>query len=343
MSIFQLNYLAKILFIQTAFLGDAILSTALVETWCHYHPEDSIDVLVRKGHEKVFENSPGIRKVLVWNKQQQKYRKLLRLMVEIRKQQYAKVVNLQRFFSTGMITVCSGAKETIGFRKNPLSFLFTNSVEHEIDPRKGTHEIERNHELIKAYTGPHSLSPKLYPQNIQTFVSSLELHHPYITISPASVWFTKQFPAEKWIAFLNTLSPEFGVVLLGGPTDKDLCSFISEEVKKANPSLRLMNCCGKLDILGSAAIMKQARMNYVNDSAPLHIASAMNAPVCAIFCSTVPGFGFGPLSDQKHIVQTSLKLNCRPCGLHGKRACPEGHFKCAMEIATEQLHEAMDS
>ncbi len=334
--------MASVLFIQTAFLGDAILSTALVETWHHYHPEDSIDVLVRKGHEKVFENSPGLRKVHVWDKKQQKYRNLFRLMGEIRKQQYDKVINLQRFFSTGFITVCAGASETIGFHKNPLSFLFTNSVAHEINPRKGTHEIERNHALIKAYTGPHSLPPKLYPLNIQTFVSSLGLHYPYITISPASVWFTKQFPAEKWIAFLTTLPQELEVVLLGGPADKDLCSDISEEVKRVNPMLHLKNCCGMLDILGSAAIMKQAQMNYVNDSAPLHIASAMNAPVCAIFCSTVPGFGFGPRSERSFVVETNNPLPCRPCGVHGKNACPEGHFNCAMEIATEQLYEALD-
>lgn len=334
--------MASILFIQTAFLGDAILSTALVETWHHYHPEDSIDVLVRKGHEKVFENSPRLRKVLVWDKKQQKYRNLFRLMGEIRKQQYDKVINLQRFFSTGFITFCAGASETIGFRKNPFSFLFTNSVKHEIDPKTGIHEIERNHELIKALTGPHSLPPKLYPQNLQTFVRSLGLHHPYITLSPASVWFTKQFPAEKWIAFLTTLPQEFEVVLLGGPSDRELCSSISEEAKKVNPMLQLKNCCGMLDILGSAAIMKQAQMNYVNDSAPLHIASAMNAPVCAIFCSTVPGFGFGPRSDRSFIVETKETLACRPCGLHGKEACPEGHFKCAMEIATEQLYEALD-
>ena len=49
--------------------------------------------------------------------------------------------------------------------------------------------------------------------------------------------------------------------------------------------------------------MKDAKMNYVNDSAPMHIASAVNAPVTAVFCSTVPEFGFGPLSDVSIIVR----------------------------------------
>jgi len=78
-------------------------------------------------------------------------------------------------------------------------------------------------------------------------------------------------------------------------------------------------------------------MNYVNDSAPLHIASAMKAPVTAIFCSTVPAFGFGPLNANGRVVETTENLDCRPCGLHGYKACPKGHFKCAMNIDPSAL------
>jgi heptosyltransferase-2 len=92
---------------------------------------------------------------------------------------------------------------------------------------------------------------------------------------------------------------------------------------------------GKLSLLESAAIMAGARMNFVNDSAPMHLASAVNAPVTAVFCSTVPAFGFGPLSDNAFIAETTIPLDCRPCGLHGYTVCPKGHFKCAeIEIHT---------
>lgn len=64
----------------------------------------------------------------------------------------------------------------------------------------------------------------------------------------------------------------------------------------------------------------------------------MNAPITAVFCSTVPEFGFGPLSDQYYIAQTEKKLACRPCGLTGKPACPEGHFECSkIKIHTDFL------
>jgi heptosyltransferase-2 len=82
--------------------------------------------------------------------------------------------------------------------------------------------------------------------------------------------------------------------------------------------------------------MRDAAMNFVNDSAPMHFASAMNAPTTAFFCSTIPEFGFGPLSEKARIVETEEQLECRPCGLHGKKSCPLGHFKCG-SVTQEQI------
>jgi heptosyltransferase-2 len=69
----------------------------------------------------------------------------------------------------------------------------------------------------------------------------------------------------------------------------------------------------------------------------MHFASAMNAPVVAVYASTVPSFGYGPLSDTSFIVETTTPLTCRPCGLHGKKQCPLKHFDCAQTIQTQQL------
>ena len=106
---------------------------------------------------------------------------------------------------------------------------------------------------------------------------------------------------------------------------------LAEEVAASVNHPNIQSLCGKLNFLQGAI------MNYANDSAPLHFASAMNAPVTAVFCSTVPAFGFGPLRDNGTIVEVTERLSCRPCGLHGHKACPQGHFKCAMEITNEQL------
>jgi len=325
----------KFLIIQTAFIGDVVLATSLIEKLNKYFPEAKIDFLLRKGNESLLLNNPHLNNVLVWDKKKNKQKNLWKTLRQIRKERYDKVINVQRFAATGLLTAFSDAKETIGFDKNPFSFLFKKKIIHDIN--NGKHEIERNLELIKAFTDDKISLPKLYPSDKDfEMVSSYKLK-PYITISPASVWFTKQYPASKWISFINKLSSGITIYVCGGPADNDLCKEIAEACKEKS----IINLSGKLSFLQSAALMKDALMNYTNDSAPMHFASAMNAPVAAVFCSTVPAFGFGPLSDKKYIIEINQPLDCRPCGLHGYKACPKGHFKCAFEIEDEQLIEAI--
>src|SRR5690606_18059010 len=97
-----------------------------------------------------------------------------------------------------------------------------------------------------------------------------------------------------------------------------------------------VNLSGELSIMQSAALMSGAAMNYTNDSGPMHFASAMDAPVTAVYCSTHPCFGFGPLSGNCRVVQVE-DLYCKPCGLHGYPACPQGHFRCAHDININEL------
>jgi heptosyltransferase-2 len=174
---------------------------------------------------------------------------------------------------------------------------------------------------------------KLYPGEKRYQAVEKYKKNPYICIAPTSVWFTKQYPAAKWVDFLNLVDENFTVYLIGGPVDHESC----QEIINSTINKKVNNLCGKLNFLESAALMEGAHMNYVNDSAPLHMASAVDARVTAIFCSTVPYFGFGPLSSSSSIIETQEELSCRPCGLHGYKKCPEEHFYCAKTIKTEQL------
>lgn len=354
----------QFLLIQTAFLGDAVLATSLLEKLHAHFPDAAIDLMVRKGNEGIFgakggeggitHGHPFLRTLYVWDKKAGKNRELIRLTRTFRKQRYDHVINAQRFFSTGLMTALSGGKETIGYDKNPLSFLFSRKVKHKIPDWKvlrgkpealaahGVHEVDRLNDLIAHLTNGTRPLPRLHPTEADrrqvaqallpqgpAAVNQREHLGAYITIAPASVWFTKQWPAEKWVELVKALPTEQRVLLIGGPGDAALCTRIATEAGRGEV------IAGKLSLLATAALMEGATMNYVNDSAPLHIASAMNAPVTAVFCSTVPAFGFGPLRPNGRVVQRKETLYCRPCGLHGHRACPEGHFKCALEVAVK--------
>jgi heptosyltransferase-2 len=321
------------LLIQTAFIGDVILATALVEYLAQHEPGMPLDVLVRRGNEGLLVGNPHIRRVLIWDKKSQKYPNLLRLLKQIRQEDYGQVVTLQRFASTGFLTAFSGAPLRAGFAENPFSRFFTRRVRHVIGD--GTHEVARNLQLLpEAVTTVSLPQPKLYPTPAdEAAAAPYAAMGDYVCLAPTSVWFTKQYPEEKWLELLAALPASLPVYLLGGPPDTAACERLAQLANRPG----LVNLSGKLSLLASAALMRGAVLNYVNDSAPLHLCSATDAPVCAIFCSTVPAFGFGPLSTFSRIVEHPGPLACRPCGLHGHARCPLGHFRCAREIETPQL------
>jgi lipopolysaccharide heptosyltransferase II len=327
----------KILIIQTAFIGDVILATGVAESIHAHDPSVQIDFLLRKGNQGLFNHHPFIHEVLIWDKSENKIANLFKLIQRIRKAKYDHVINLHRFASSGLITALSGAVNTVGFNKNPLSLFFKRSYPHQIG-RKGDvfeHETDRNYALLNDIISAEKKLPRLYPssQDFEKITPYQQVS--YICIAPSSVWFTKQWPEAKWIELINMIPENYTIHLLGAPSDKALCERIVQKSQRTN----INSLCGQLSFLESAALMQKATMNYVNDSAPMHMASSMNAPVTAIYCSTIPEFGFGPLSDQSHIVEVQEDLSCRPCGLHGYKACPKGHFKCAELIDPKKILE----
>ncbi|MEI8203391.1 MAG: glycosyltransferase family 9 protein [Bacteroidota bacterium] len=326
----------NILLIQTASIGDVILITPVIEGLHQKYPNSKIDILVKKGNESLFKGHPFINEVLIWNKSENKYQHLFSLLKRIRLNKYEWVINFQRFVSTGMLTAFSKAKRKTIFQKNPLSFL-CNDVHHHIinNPQQSFHEVDRNLSLIQTANDVFERRPVLYPTIEDEHSVAEYKSHPYLCITPASLWFTKQFPLNKWCEFLNAIPRKLIVYLIGGIQDIDLMNNIIHEI--TNDNIKVINLAGSLSLLQTAALMKQAEMNFVNDSAPLHLASSVNAKTTALFCSTIPAFGFGPLAEDVIVIETKENLTCRPCGLHGLRQCPEKHFACAQTIQPKQL------
>lgn len=297
-------------------------------------PDCHIAFLVKKDCEAVLKNHPVINEVIAWDKKSKKYSNLCRVIRHVRTQRFDVVVNLHRFASSGLITALSRGTLTAGFSKNPLSFLFGKTVKHQ---QKGIHELDRNLLVLKACWADATranpiIATELPPIGVIDIIENGE----FVTIFPGSLWKTKQFPNEGWINLLKALPSNCTVLLLGSKADDS----IANEILLSRPE-KSHNLCGQFSVLQSAWLMSKAKMNYTNDSAPTHMASAVNAPVTAVFCSTIPEFGFTPVGEKAFVVQTEEKLNCRPCGVHGHRECPEKHFDCGHKIRTEQLLEGV--
>ncbi len=323
----------SVLFVQPAFIGDVILFTGLLETWHEAWPHAAIDVWVRKGNERLFDDHPFVREVRVWDKSKPRYLRLLREMRAVRAARYDVVINPHRHASSGLLTASSGAAIRAGFTSNPWSFAFTRRVKHVLEG--AAHEVERNHELIAPWC-PTRRAPRLYPRSEAPAAWSGA-----IVLAPASQWFTKQWPPEKWVALIAALArtrPDVAVVLMGGPGDDALLHSIKQRAA-AHP--RLHRTSPRSSLAEAIAIVAQAGSVVSNDSAPLHLASACNRPAVVLYCSTIPAFGFGPLSDHSVVIETQEPLACRPCGAHGHKKCPEGHFLCGQSIEVERVRDAV--
>ena len=321
----------RVLVVQTASIGDVILTTPIMEKIHAVYPNAQIDICIESRSSSLFVNHPYLNRVFVWKKSPNKYAQLFQLIKEIRKQHYNYVINVNRFFAAGLVTMLAKKNYSFGFDKNPLSFLFTKKYPHEF--AKNLHETDRNQRLIELITDKQPAAMKLYPDEAAyNKIESLK-ESPYICISPTSLWFTKQYPKQRWIEFISAVPENITVFLLGSKADAEYAN----DIMLNTTHQRIKNLCGTLSLLESAALMAGATMNYVNDSAPMHLASAMDAPLTAIFCSTVTDFGFGPMSSRSTVIETEEKLACRPCGLHGKKACPLQHFACGYGISIDKL------
>lgn len=331
----------NILVIQTAFIGDTILASQFAYQLSVEFPGANIHFFLRKGNESVIQNLPFITKTWVWDKKGGKTKNLMRLIGELRQIQFDAVFNLHRHFNSGLITALMKSREKIGFKQNPLSFFYTKKVNHLIPhiSKEGNtwHEVQRNLELLTFLKPDFKISEnqKDYRPHLPVTEKNFEkiaqyTQEEYFVVAPASVWFTKAWSEHKFNALVEELTKRGKVLLIGGPDDFALCDRIANN----NPATQ--NLCGKLSLLDSAALMKNAKRVFVNDSGPLHLASCMNANTTAIFCSTVTDFGYTPLSQNSVVVDMG-KMDCRPCGLHGHKSCPLGHYKCSEDIEISRV------
>lgn len=333
-----------LLLLQPAFLGDVVLSTALIESWHRAFPKDPIRVWVRKGADGFFDDHPFVTEVLVWDRSgRSKYRRMLSLAFRARRRHPAMVVNLHRFSSMALAARIIGAPQNAGFEGVSSFGLAATRAEHGIGD--GRHETERNHALIAGQVGAFDSTqdrPRLHPSGahrtaVRTWPAEAAI------LAPSSVWATKRWPESHWSALVDALHEEGReVVLMGGPGDDRLLEAIAIRCRH-----RPHVMAGQLSLLGSASLMASASVVVSNDSAPLHMAGAVGTPVVGVFCSTTPALGFGALPGDierglaENVEVSSSELACKPCGLHGKKSCPESHFQCGAGLSAKTVMGAV--
>ncbi|NUN69103.1 MAG: lipopolysaccharide heptosyltransferase II [Bacteroidetes bacterium] len=325
----------RILVFQTAFLGDVILTTPMLQLLRERFPSAVIDVVTTPAAAPFLVDHPAVTSVIPFDKRksQKGLRGILALAIMLRQRQYQVAVVPHRSFRTALIMALSRIPRRITFNTSSGTMFY-----HDLVPYERTHhESARNISLLSplGISADGAVLPSLHPSAsdvrtvaTQLFQREILEDHAMIAIAPGSVWNTKRWPADRFAGLARRLAEAgFQVMIIGGKDD----AAAGAEIRTAGDHKNIHDMTGRLTLMQSAELIRRSRLLVTNDSAPLHIGVAMRTPVVALFGATVPAFGFGPYGPYDRVVETN-GLSCRPCAIHGGKKCPIGTFDCMLKI-----------
>jgi heptosyltransferase-2 len=313
------------LVIQTAFLGDVVLTTPLLSVLAdRYGP---VDVVTTPAAATLLENHPAVRMVIRYDKHgaDRGWRGLRDLGGLVRKEGYRRVYLPHRSLRSAVLALWSGAVDRIGFADSPAAMTYTTRIRR---PPVG-HEVERLLALAGETNGSTprvslGLTAEDYAA-ADVWLEAQGVAPRFAALAPGSVWGTKRWPYYAELA--SALDRR--AVIVGGQEDIPLATAVV-----AAAAGRAVSAAGALSLRGSAALIQRASVLVTNDSAPLHLATAVGTPVVALFGPTVPEFGFGPRGPDD-VALGREGLTCRPCSRHGPQICPLGHHRCMRELSVD--------
>ncbi|MCO5141758.1 MAG: glycosyltransferase family 9 protein [Oligoflexia bacterium] len=331
-----LKHLKKnnILVIQTAFLGDIVLATAFLQELRKKHPKEEIYFLTTPIGKQILEKNLFNLRIVSFDKRKSDKGifGFWRMRNYLKSLHISEVYCLHRSVRSVLLATTIGAK-SYGFREAALSFLFTKSIKRKY----GDHEVEKNFSLLKMNDEhlTNSSGPTLSVQEqIRPF------REPYIVVCPGSVWYTKMWPQEYYLQFVKKLLDKGkSVLLLGQKSEEELA--IGQTIEKEIEPIykdKFKNEIGNTSLHELLYFIKESEAVISNDSSPLHIATAFQKKLLAIFGPTTKELGFFPYSNPSLAKVAELEqLNCRPCGAHGHSRCPLGHFQCMKNLTVDMV------
>jgi len=330
--------LEKILVIQTAFTGDAILTLPMLQKLREIYPESIIDVVSNPANEIIFSSSPSVNEVIILDKRN-KHKSVFSVIEfakKLKERGYTKLYSPHRSSRTSLIVLFSDISNSYGFENSSLRHVYKHLVHYDYN----AHEVQRNLNLIgyKYDDLSWKIKPELnidlhIKENVDKFINENNPDKGIIAIAPGSIWGTKQYPVAYTKQIISAFK-DFRILLIGGEKDIRIC----EELLSDND--HVISAAGKFSLPESIELLKNVNLLVCNDSAPTHMGMCANIPVLTLYCSTSFKFGFYPYNERSSYLSYD-DLTCKPCGIHGYNNCPINTFDCGMKLVPEIVIEKM--
>ena len=343
----------RILVIQTAFLGDCVLTLPFLARLCESFPQAQVDVVATGPGAELFRialerglapQASRIRVVEYDKKKSQRgFWASRRFARELRTAgtPYAYAFCIQRSLRTALLAIMSGAIERVGFSSGSVAFLYTRLIRR--DWENGRFENEKNLDLLRGLVGAENVptwkpssAPSLLHATQRTARKNFANPSAPVLLSLGSPWPTKRWPVENAVPLVEKLTNEGTEVHLIG----DAATIpLSQALRDRVPSLLLKDLTGKTQLREWIDRISDAQAVISSDSAAVHVASDLGVPIIALFGPTLPEFGFAPWRAQSSAV--GIELACRPCHIHGPKKCPLGHHHCLRHLDSKLVESEL--
>ena len=319
--------LKKILVFSFSFIGDAVLSTAVIQPLRRHFPDAHITFLVGPRAFDLLATDPNIDAALVYDNRGEHagWKGRLRLIKTLRLEKFDLIVNLR----DSLIARCISAKHWGMLRGD-----------------SNRHAVTRYLEVLGKYgidtTGahPHLQLTETEHSEARNFLieAGTESEPLLIGIHPGGNWGYKLWDTKNYAQVASTLAKKLNaaILLFAGPNERELQAQVAEMMEVPLILVQTDN------LRHLAALISACDVYIGNDTGPMHIAAAVGTPVVALFGSTNP-IRSGPYGDTHTVVQSGINLGCNPCH-PGRRpgGCGAGSCEVIAGIRMEQVLEAVE-
>jgi heptosyltransferase-2 len=335
----------KILVIQTAFLGDIILTTPLLRNLKSRFPESRISFLTTPVGAEILSGNPCIWEFIIYDKKgaDKGIIPFLKMAMRIKEQGFSLVVSPHRSLRTSLLAFISGAPRKIGFDKAAFSFLYQDKIQY----RKELHEVDRNLQLMETLGGKIEAFPEVFiRQDAQKRADSLlasfgiKERGMVVGLLIGSEWPTKRWTQEGYADLIDYLAKRFSAksIIFGRDNERP----IAEEIYNLSANKPLI-ACGKTQLSDLVPLFMACELLIGGDTGTMHIGVALKRKCVIIFGPTTPELGFAPYKAESVAVLEKKGLSCRPCSPHGPKRCPKEHFACMKDINSKEVKNACDN
>lgn len=335
----------RTLVISPNWIGDAVMAQPLLQLLKAAHPERAIDVLAPPAVSPVWRQMVEVAEVLetpfrhgaLQLKERWKYARLLR------QRGYADAYVLPNTIKYALIPWLAGIPQRVGY-KGESRYGLINLMHHDETPPRpmvafyaalGAPVLAQQTAAMRAALPRPRMQVGAAQREAVCAKLGLDAVRPVLALAPgAEFGGAKRWPASHFAALARAVvaqQPATQVILLGSPKDKEACSEVAQQLADA----QVFNLAGATSLAEAIALIAVSSAVVANDSGLLHIASALNRPVVALYGPTDPDHA-PPFSDLAASI--SLRLACAPCK---QRECPLGHQDCMIKLTPELVWQRL--